>query len=44
MAYYINVFPNIPVVKRSASQSGVFGQFAGNSIMEVDIVNLEDFE
>lgn len=31
------------VVKRSAS-SGVFGQFAGNSIMEVDIVNLEDFE
>ncbi|GAB1870038.1 Integral membrane protein 2 [Camponotus japonicus] len=31
------------VVKRSVS-SGVFGQFAGNSIMEVDIVNLEDFE
>ncbi|XP_029178841.1 integral membrane protein 2C [Nylanderia fulva] len=31
------------VVKRSAS-SGVFGQFAGNSIMEVDIINLEDFE
>ncbi|EZA58658.1 Integral membrane protein 2B, partial [Ooceraea biroi] len=31
------------VVKRSAS-SGVFGQFAGNSIMEVDIVNLGDFE
>ncbi|XP_032674005.1 integral membrane protein 2C [Odontomachus brunneus] len=31
------------VVKRSAS-NGVFGQFAGNSIMEVDIVNLQDFE
>ncbi|XP_020282861.1 integral membrane protein 2B [Pseudomyrmex gracilis] len=29
------------VVKRSAS-SGVFGQFAGNNILEVDIVNLED--
>jgi len=33
------------VVKRSTSvQTGVFGQFAGNNIMEVDIVNLEDFE
>lgn len=32
------------IVKRSATQCGVFGQFAGNSIMEVDIVNLDDFE
>ncbi|EFN80893.1 Integral membrane protein 2C [Harpegnathos saltator] len=31
------------IVKRSPL-SGVFGQFAGNSIMEVDIVNLQNFE
>ncbi|XP_071638783.1 integral membrane protein 2C [Temnothorax longispinosus] len=42
--YMLQKVNSSSVVKRSASQSGVFGQFAGNSIMEVDIVNLEDFE
>ncbi|XP_028046622.1 integral membrane protein 2C isoform X2 [Monomorium pharaonis] len=42
--YMLQKVNSTSVVKRSASQSGVFGQFAGNSIMEVDIVNLEDFE
>nr|XP_012226511.1 PREDICTED: integral membrane protein 2C isoform X2 [Linepithema humile] len=41
--YMLQKVNSSSVVKRSAS-SGVFGQFAGNSIMEVDIVNLEDFE
>ncbi|KAL6261103.1 integral membrane protein 2C [Pogonomyrmex barbatus] len=42
--YMLQKVNSSSIVKRSASQSGVFGQFAGNSIMEVDIVNLEDFE
>lgn len=41
--YMLKKVDSSSVVKRSAS-SGVFGQFAGNSIMEIDIVNLEDFE
>lgn len=40
--YMLQKVNSSSIVKRSAS-SGVFGQFAGNSIMEVDIVNLEDF-
>lgn len=41
--YMLKKVNSSSVVKRSAS-SGVFGQFAGNSIMEVDIINLDDFE
>ncbi|KYN01436.1 PREDICTED: integral membrane protein 2C [Cyphomyrmex costatus] len=42
--YMLQKVNSTSIVKRSASQNGVFGQFAGNNIMEVDIVNLEDFE
>ncbi|KYM75501.1 Integral membrane protein 2C [Atta colombica] len=43
--YMLQKVNSSSIVKRSTSvQTGVFGQFAGNNILEVDIVNLEDFE